>query len=80
MHTRPPLLLFHHMALSLPPRPKGNYQSNFKKCSLTSNHFKVTLKDLHSIYLYKVDFEPKLEESDRLKRNSIFTKCNEKIS
>ena len=66
--------------ISLPKRPKGNYEKNFRNLEITSNHFRVKVKNLNSVYLYKVDFSPKLEENDRLKRNAIFKQCNATIS
>ena len=66
--------------LALPPRPKGNYQDKFKIRPLASNHFKVGLTNLENVYLYRVNFEPKLHEEDRLRRNNIYVHCGSKIS
>lgn len=64
----------------LPLRAKGSYENNFKKVSMLSNHFKVEVEGLNSVFLYKVEFEPKIEETDRLKRNAIYCECNTTIS
>lgn len=66
--------------LSLPKRPQGTYHQKFKQRELTSNHFKVNLANLENIYLFRVNFEPKLDEQDRLRRNAIYMHCNTKIS
>lgn len=64
----------------LPTRPKGTYQNKFKQRELASNHFKVNLSNLENIYLYRVNFEPKLDEEDRTRRNKIYLQCGSRIS
>lgn len=48
--------------------------------NLFSNNYKVDIRNLNQVYLYKVAFEPKLEENDRNKRNKIFYRGNTHIS
>ena len=45
-----------------------------------ANLFKVEIEGLHSLHLYRVEFEPKIEEDDKARRNAIFDKCNTAIS
>jgi hypothetical protein len=51
---------------------KGGYEDKFKKQNVVSNHYKIELKGLTFVYLYRVDFEPKIENEDRNRRNALY--------
>ena len=43
-----------------------------------SNDFRVKVK-IDTVYLYKLQLEPLLEETNKARRSSIYAQCNELI-
>lgn len=64
----------------LPKRNKGKFASSFKTLSCTSNHFKIELREIKFIYVFKVVFTPRIPADNGQLRNQLLEKARMEIS
>lgn len=64
---------------ALPTKPNLPYQLKFKEIDLVSNHFNVKFDKLQRIYMYFVDFAPKVESDFRKVKQMLIESIKESL-
>ena len=65
---------------ALPAKPLLPYQLKYKEIDIVSNHFKVKFDKLQRIYMYFVDFQPKVESDFRKMKQILIETIREPLS
>jgi len=65
---------------ALPTKPLMPYQLKFKEIDIVSNHFKVKFDKLQRIYMYFVDFQPKVESDFRKMKQILIETIREPLT
>ena len=65
---------------ALPSKPLMPYQLKYKEIDIVSNHFNVKFDKLQRIYIYFVDFQPKVESDFRKMKQLLIETIREPLS
>lgn len=68
------------LAITLPPRVRGNHTTTFKNFRITSNHYYVAVKEtIKNIYIYSVKFSPQIPSDNTKLRMDILKAISPQI-
>lgn len=64
----------------LAKRPKIEYDQQSTPLTLNTNYLKIELMEsIEEVYLIKIDFQPKIEEDNRILREKILNSCKNEL-